>query len=332
MKQRIKLIFTGGTISMKKDRVTGAAFPVLSGEEIFANAPGLEPGLEKVAEFDIYNFAKLPGPHMTPPLMLELAREVEKFLADPDICGAVITHGTDTLEETAYFLDLYLHSEKPVAFVGAMRNSDELGWDGPPNLLSAARAVGAEDARDLGVLVVMNDEINAASEVTKFHTESIDTFQSLNFGLLGMVDKDRVIIFRRPIRHTRIAAEKIDTQVDLLKMAAGMDDRFIRYAVDSGAHGLVIEALGRGNVPIDALPGIKYAISTGIPVVIVSRCPRGRVLDTYGYEGGGRELRQLGAIFGGFLSGQKARLKLMLALGVTHDVSRIREIFENGVY
>lgn len=328
MKKRIKLIFTGGTISMKKDPVTGAAFPVLSGEEIFANAPGLE----KIADFDIYNFARLPGPHMTPPLMLDLAREVERFLAEPDVCGAVITHGTDTLEETAYFLDLCLRSEKPVAFVGAMRNSDELGWDGPPNLLSASRAVSAEDARNLGVFVVMNDEINAASEVTKFHTESTDTFQSLNFGLLGIVDKDRVIVFRRPIRHTRIAAETIDTNVELFKMAAGMDDRFIRYAVESGAHGLVIEALGRGNVPIDTLPGIKCAIGAGIPVVIVSRCPRGRVLDTYGYEGGGRELRELGAIFGGFLSGPKARLKLMLALGVTRDVSKIRAMFEDGIY
>src|SRR5262249_8826502 len=149
------------------------------------------------------------------------------------------------------------------------------------------------------------------SEVTKTHTESIGTFQSPDFGLLGIVDKDRVLILRRPAFHEHIETDAVDTRVDLIKAAAGVDDRLIRYAVDSGAHGLVVEALGRGNIPAYAMPGIEYAISRNLPVVIVSRCLRGRVLDTYGYSGGGHEMRKMGVILGGYLSGQKARIKLM---------------------
>ncbi len=327
-KPKVLLVFTGGTISMQIDPVIGAAIPVLSGEQILTNVPGLD----AYADFEIFNFSKLPGPHMTPLLMLELAQEVKQLLNSPDICGAVITHGTDTLEETAYCLDLLIASDKPVALVGAMRNSSELGWDGPPNLISAIRAVTCEAARGLGVIVVFNDQIHAASEVTKTHTESLDTFQSPDFGSLGIVDKDRVLILRRPVLHEHIETNNVDTHVDIIKMAAGVDDRLIRYAVESGAHGLVIEALGRGNIPTYALPGIEFATERNLPVVIVSRCLRGRVLDTYGYKGGGHELRQMGAILGGSLSGQKARIKLMLALGYTNDVEEIRAVFEKNFY
>jgi len=326
--KKVKLIFTGGTISMRIDPETGAAVPALSGQEIVAGVPELSP----IAQYEIIDFAKLPGPHMTPRLMLELSRLVKESLADPSIAGAVITHGTDTLEETAYFLDLILDSDKPVALVGAMKTSDLPSWDGPANLIAGVRTVISEQARGLGVVVTLSETINAASEVTKTHTEANDTFQSLDFGPLGIVDRDRVIIFRRPARRQHIETDQVDFNVDLLKMASGMDDRLIRYCVDSGAHGLVIDGLGRGNVPIDALPGVEYAISKNLPVVVVSRCPRGRVLDTYGYPGGGKHLRKLGVIYGGFLSGQKARIKLMLALGATRDVARIKEIFEAGMY
>ncbi|MCS6886229.1 MAG: asparaginase [Acidobacteriota bacterium] len=326
--KRVALVFTGGTISMQTDPVVGAAIPVLSGEQILATVPGLE----KLAEYELVNFARLPGPHMTPGLMLELAEELRRLLEREDICGAVVTHGTDTLEETAYCLDLLLTSEKPVALVGAMRSSSEPGWDGPPNLLAAVRTVVCEQARGLGVVVVMNDEINAASEVTKTHTEALGTFQSPNFGPLGIVDRDRVLILRRPAFREHIHTDTIDTHVDIIKMAAGVDDRLINYAVESGTHGLVIEALGRGNIPSYAIPGVENAVRRCIPVVVVSRCLRGRVLDTYGYTGGGHELRQMGAILGGHLPGQKARIKLMLALGLTKDIERIRAIFEKNYY
>jgi L-asparaginase len=327
MKQRLAAFFTGGTISMRFDPATGGAVPALSGEEIIAQVPGLD----EIADFDIIDFGKWPGPHVTPSRMMELARAAREKLADPGVGGAVITHGTDTLEETAYLLDLVLNEEKPVVFVGAMRNSSELSWDGPGNLRSAVRVAVDPQARGLGVIVAMNDQLIAAAEATKTHTESTDTFQSRDFGPLGIVDKDRVIVTRRPVQSVereRIVTDRIEERVDVIKMVAGADGRFIDFAIGDGARGLVIEGLGRGNVPVAALPAIEGAIDAGLPVVITSRCPRGRVLDTYAYEGAGRQLRKMGAILGGMLPGHKARIKLMLALGADWDVERIRASFE----
>ncbi|HEY6401776.1 MAG TPA: asparaginase [Blastocatellia bacterium] len=324
MKPRLAAFFTGGTISMRFDPATGGAVPALSGEEILAQVPGLD----ETADFDVIDFGKWPGPHVTPSRMMDLARAAREKLADENVAGAIVTHGTDTLEETAYLLDLVLNEEKPVVFVGAMRNSSELSWDGPGNLRSAVRVAVDPQARGLGVIVAMNDLLIAAAEATKTHTESTDTFQSRDFGPLGIVDKDRVIITRRPTEIERIATDKIEERVDVIKMVAGADGRFINFAIDDGARGLVIEGLGRGNVTVAALPAIERAIAAGVPVVITSRCPRGRVLDTYAYEGAGRQLRKMGAILGGMLPSHKARIKLMLELGAGYSVERIRESFE----
>lgn len=324
MKPRLIIFFTGGTISMQIDPATGGAVPALTGEEIIA----LVPGLAGLADFEVINFARLPGPHWTPIKMMELARDVEAQLADASIVGAVVTHGTDTLEETAYLLDLVIATSKPIVFVGAMRNSSELSWDGPENLRAAVRVAIDEGARNLGVVVVMNAQIIAAAEATKTHTEAPDTFQSRDFGPLGFVDKDRLILPRLAAPRERIATDQIEARVEVIKMYAGADGRFINFAIDQGARGLVIEALGRGNVTSAALPALGRAIDTGLPIVITSRCPRGRVLDTYAYEGAGRQLRQMGAILGGLLPSHKARIKLMLALGAGWGVERIRAAFE----
>jgi len=324
MKPRIAIFFTGGTISMRVDPLTGGAIPALSGEEIIA----LVPGLEQFADFEIHNFGRLPGPHMTPQLMLDLARAAESRLSEAAIEGVVVTHGTDTLEETAYLLDLVLNAEKPVVFVGAMRNSSELSWDGPGNLRSAVRVAAADSARGLGVLVVMNDQLIAASEATKTHTELTDTFQSRDFGPLGIVDKDRVIVRRQLARREHIACEVLEERVDLIKVSAGSDGRFIDFAVNTGAKGIVIEGLGRGNVTVATLPAIERAVKAGLPVVITSRCPRGRVLDTYAYEGAGRQLKRMGVILGGLIPSHKARIRLMLGLGAGWSVDQVRKSFE----
>jgi L-asparaginase len=215
-----------------------------------------------------------------------------------------------------------------VIFVGAMRNSSELSWDGPGNLRSAVRVAVDPSARGLGVLVVMGDQLIAATEATKTHTEAVDTFQSRDFGPLGIVDKDRIIVTRRLLKREHIEAEKLEERVDIIKLAAGTDGRFIDFALASGARGLVIEGSGRGNVTVASLPAIDHAIKANIPVVITSRCPRGRVLDTYAYEGAGRQLKRMGAIFGGLLPSHKARIKLMLLLGAGSSAEQIRTSFE----
>ena len=325
MKPKIAIFFTGGTISMRVDPKTGGPVPALSGEEIIARVEGLN----EIADIDVINFALLPGPHMTPPRMFDLARRVAKSLDDERIAGVVITHGTDTLEETAYLHELMLDSEKPVVFVGAMRNSSELSWDGPGNLRSAVRVAIDPAARGLGVLVVMGDQLLAATEATKTHTEAVDTFQSRDFGPLGIVDKDRIIVTCRLLQREHIHAEKLEERVDIIKLAAGADGRFIDFAIESGARGLVIEGTGRGNVTVATLPAIERAIKAKVPIVITSRCPRGRVLDTYAYEGAGKQLRRMGAILGGLLPSHKARIKLMLLLGAGCSSEQIRTSFES---
>lgn len=312
---------------MRVDPLTGGAIPALSGPEILA----LAPGLESIATYDLTDFARWPGPHITPLRMLDLARQVEAKLADQQIDGVVVTHGTDTLEETACLFDHIIDSEKPVVLVGAMRNSSELSWDGPANLRSAIRVAADPAARGLGTLVVFDDQILPAAEATKTHTESTDTFQSRDFGPLGMIDKDRLIVTRRPLNRVHLPTDRLEERVEIIKVYAGADGRFIDHALSDGARGLIIEALGRGNVTIAMLPALQRAIDAGLPVVVTSRCPRGRVLDTYGYEGGGRQLRRMGAILGGMLPSHKARIRLMLALGAGWEMERIRELFETAV-
>jgi L-asparaginase len=323
MKKRLAIIFTGGTISMKHDPAIGAAVPALSGHEIL----DLAQGANQIADLEVIEFGRYPGPHMTLPRMMTLSTQVRAALERNDVDGIVITHGTDTLEETAYLLDLTTASDKPVAMVGAMRNSSEMAWDGPLNLLSAMRVAAADGARGLGVLVVMNDTILAAGEATKTHTESSDAFQSVDFGPLGVVDRGEVIIRRARRTRQHLPASEIIEPVFLIKLAAGVDATLIDAAIDGGARGLVIEALGRGNVPPPTMPAIRRAIAAGLPVVLVSRCLRGRVFDSYGYEGGGRQLREMGVIFTNFLNGQKARIKLALALSLTDDPAQLQPLF-----
>ncbi|MDH7603804.1 MAG: asparaginase [Melioribacter sp.] len=322
--KNILIVFTGGTFSMRIDEETKAAIPHFHGEELIK----LIPEAKELANISIYEFGNYPGPHMTPQLMLELSKEIKKFISDENIDGIIITHGTDTLEETAYFLDLVIKTDKPIVVIGAMKTSSEPDWDGPRNMIDAIHIINNSNSRGLGVLVCLNGEINAASEVTKTHTEDIETFRSLDFGALGFVERGKVIFNRLPRKLEKFETEKINSNVDLIKVYAGMDEKFFRFSADSGVDGIVVEAMGVGNVPPKAFDGIKYAIEKNIPVVLVSRCPAGETLDIYGYPGAGKWLKQIGVIFAEYLNGQKARIKLIVCLGITKDVNHLRKMFE----
>lgn len=288
--------------------------------------------IDKVAEIEVLNFDEIPGPHMTPERMMELKDYVNDLLVREDICGVVITHGTDSLEETAYFLDLTITSIKPVIVTGAMRSSSELGYDGPSNLSAAVCTAISDDAIGKGVLIVLNNEVLLASEATKTNTLSLNTFKSLTSGPLGIIDCNELVLSKDVVNRSIIDTDKVESKVALFKSGVGMDDELIKFAADNGYKGIVIEAMGRGNIPPQMYEGVKYAREKDIPVVIVSRCHSGRVFDSYGYLGSGRDLKNLGCIFGGELPGQKARIKLMLALGKTNDLGEIKDFFEKGIY
>lgn len=325
---RVLILFTGGTIGMRYDPAVGAAVPALGARELLEH----DPALQSLAEFDIYEYGQYPGPHMDLARMWEVSEILRRELARSDIAGAVVTHGTDTLEETAYLLDLRHTSPKPVAVVGAMRTVNEPGFDGPANLSAAIRTVLSPQARGQGVFVVLNQMIHAASEATKTDTHQLETFQSPVFGPLGLVDVDRVIFGRRLIDRVVIDGPRIETRVDLVTMCAGADGRFIDFARESGARGIVVEGTGRGNVTPQAVPAIQRAIDAGVPVVIATRCAHGRVLDIYGYEGSGHDLRRRGVLFAGTLNAAKARIRLAVILGKTNETNEIRTLMECGAY
>ncbi|KAF0143106.1 MAG: asparaginase/glutaminase [Stygiobacter sp.] len=322
--KNVLIVFTGGTFSMKIDEKTKAAIPFFQGDELV----GMMPEARGLANLSIYEFGNYPGPHITPQRMLELSEKINSFIEQNTFDGIIVTHGTDTLEETAYFLDLTIETKIPIVVIGAMKTSSEPDWDAPRNLVDAIHIINNPNSKGFGVLVCLNGEINAASEVTKTHTEDVETFHSLDFGSLGFVEKGKVWFNRLPRKLETLKASTINSNVDLIKVYAGMNEKFFRFSADSGVEGIVVEAMGVGNVPPEAFEGIKYAVEKGIPTVLVSRCPAGETLDIYGYPGAGKWLKQMGVIFADYLNGQKARIKLMICLGITKDKEQLRKMFE----
>jgi L-asparaginase len=320
----IVLLFTGGTISMRHDAAVGGAVPTLRGPDIVK----LVPGIDKLADIEVDDWAAHPGPHMTLARMWELRARIIRHLERPDVDGVVVTHGTDALEETAYLLARSTASDKPVVVTGAMRTSSDLSWDGPANLGGAVLAAAHPSSRGLGVLVVMSDRIFAALDVTKSHTHAVDAFDSPGFGPLGVID-DGAVVYRRlmPARPPALTPARLAEPVDIVYAYSGADARLLDASRQEGK-GIVVAAMGRGNVPPAMLPGIERWITEDKPVIIASRALRGRVGHTYAYEGGGRRLAEMGAIFAGSRRPTQARMDVMLALGDGMSVGRIRELFE----
>ncbi len=324
-KPKVAIIFTGGTISMTIDEKIGAAIPSLSGNQILS----MVTNIDKLADIEPVEFCEIPGPHVTFDMLFKIRDIVIELSKRDDISGIIITHGTDTLEETAYFLDLTLNIEKPVIVVGAMRNSSELGYDGSSNLAAAVCTAISPNAIKKGVLVVLNNEVNTAKEVTKTNTMSLNTFKS-SYGPIGIIDTNEFLVHRNITERDYIDTDKIEKNVFLIKSCLDMDSSILDFYIEKCAKGIVIEAMGRGNLPPNLVPSIKRAVEKGIFIIIVSRCHDGRVMSSYGYPGGGKNLRDLGAIFGGDLSGEKARIRLMLALGKTSDREYIKSLFERN--
>jgi len=323
MKKKILIITTGGTIAMRYEQDTG----VIPSDDL-VNFLQSFPQLSIVADITIHEFSNIPSPHMTPEAMFKLGKFIDISIVDYD--GIVITHGTDTMEETSFLLDLILTTRKPVVFTAAMRSGNDLGLDGPRNIVGAVRVAAHPNSIDKGVLVVMNDEIHTARDVIKVDTGRLDSFESPGYGPLGIVDLDDVIYNRQTLHRESVWTDKLDKEVDLIKVTSGMDGRYIKASIDNGAHGLIIEAFGRGNLPPIMLPELKNAISKNIIVIAVSRAYTGRVLPEYGYSGGGKDLMKSGVLLGGDLRGPKARIKLMCLLGKYENPELVKKFFISG--
>jgi len=321
----VKVIGTGCTIAMKVDPKTGAQVPAVSGEDLIASAPGIE----KIVKIEVMNFCNIPtSAYMTPEKWVALSKKVEEVLAEEKVGGAVITHGLDTLEETAYFLDLTVKSKKPIVCIGAKKDASPIDTDGPRNLINAAKICVSKEAIGVGVMICLNGQINAAREAEDTITERGESFKSGDFGFLGYVDEDRVTFYRSSLKRQTLPLETKRRHVDIIPMYPGADNRFIKTSLASGVDGLVIQALGIGNVNIPLYEGIREAREKGVPVVISTRTHEGRVRPKYGFKGGSKTLADLGCVFANDLSPQKARVLLMLALGITKETKKLQEIFD----
>ena len=315
MPKKILVLHTGGTISMQADD-SGAV--VTSQDNPMNHVSNPLEGVE-VHTLDFFN---LPSPHIKPKHMLALYQKIKEEADHYD--GFVITHGTDTLEETAYFLDTMEVPHKPIVLTGAMRSSNELGSDGVYNYLSALRVASDDKAADKGVLVVMNDEIHAAKYVTKTHTTNVSTFQTPTHGPLGLIMKHEILYFKTAEPRVRFDLDRIQGLVPIIPVYAGMTEELLDLLPVDQLDGLIIQAFGAGNVPKETSQKLNALIQEGLPIALVSRCFNGIAEPVYAYEGGGVCLQKAGVFFVKELNAQKARLKLLIAInaGLTGDELR----------
>ena len=305
MPKKILVLHTGGTISMQAD-ASGAV--VTSSDNPMNHVSNPLEGIQ-VHSLDFFN---LPSPHIKPKHMLALYQKIKEEADNYD--GVVITHGTDTLEETAYFLDTMEVPHMPIVLTGAMRSSNELGSDGVYNYLSALRVASDDKAADKGVLVVMNDEIHAAKYVTKTHTTNVSTFQTPTHCPLGLIMKQEILYFKTAEPRVRFDLDHIQGLVPIISAYAGMTDELIDMLDLEQLDGLIIQAFGAGNIPKETAQKLESLLQKGIPIALVSRCFNGIAEPVYAYQGGGVQLQKSGVFFVKELNAQKARLKLLIAL------------------
>ncbi len=325
--KKVAVISTGGTISMKSD-IKGLAVPALGAKELIETLPEISKHIEVT---DI-SFKNIPSAHITFEDLLEL-RSLIIGLKDKGFNGVVITHGTDTMEETAYFLDLTVNADISIVLTGAQRNPSSISSDVQLNLMDSILVAADDKTSEMGTVIVFSSEIIPAREATKFHRSRVDTFKSLEFGPVGTINNNKVLWFREPLIKDTYGIGKLLNAVDIIPCYLGSDSRMIENSVDYGVDGIILQSLGGGHVPKAMLAGVKRAIDKGIPVVLTSRVPVGRLLaGTYGFEGAEIHLKSMGMIFGGDLTAIKARLKLYVLLSLGFDHDKIRYEFEKDFY
>lgn len=324
---KIQLIATGGTIAMSKDK-NGKSIPAISGIDLLGNLAGIH----QEVQWEVLNFSNVASCNMSPDRMLALSVEVQNLLKDPSLQGIIITHGTDTLEETAFFLDLIIDDPRPIILTASQRDSSETDTDGPRNLRNSLLIALDDLSIGRGVLVCFNEEIYAARDVRKVHTNQVNAFSSGIYGILGSIDGANVLWHRSAKPSVKFKKPTTLANVHICKIYTGMTDASLRFLKNSNIDGLVLEAFGRGNIPPNLVPIVEEIVSDGIPVAITSRCFTGNTAPAYGYPGGGADLERVGAWFAQDLSTEKTRLLLSLGLNSGLSKDELKEIIlQRGV-
>ena len=319
MSKKVLLILTGGTISM--DHHKDLSNDVIEFQK--QHLVNLRHSVLNDIQIDTHVFLMKPSPHMTPNDMLDLSKFIQSKIYENDYDGFVITHGTDTLEETAFFLDLYFNQiETPIIFTGSMRNYSDIAYDGLNNIVSSILVATHPNSKNKGVLVVLNDTIHHPYEVTKSHTVSLDTFQSLEFGPIGVVDDLEIVYYRSFQKQFQLSQPtSLHHNVAIYKTYTGDTGQLLRHFKDFD--GVIIEGFGRGNVPPAIVEHIEYLIKNNVSVMITSRVPKGRPFPTYPYLGGAKQLTEIGCVLSPHLNSQKARLLLMIAIATNTPIKNL---------
>ncbi|ETI66808.1 asparaginase [Neobacillus vireti] len=314
--KKVVLLTTGGTIASKPNKESGKlASGALTGEELAAMC-NIPKDMEVIVE-SVFQKASI---HITFEDLVVLKNKIEAYFKDDAVSGVVVTHGTDTMEETAYFLDLTINDYRPVVVTGSQRSPEDLGSDVYINLQHAIYAACSSDLHDAGTVVVFNERIFAARYVKKEHASNIQGFSVFGFGYLGIIDNDQVQIFQKPIKREFYDIQSPIPQVEIIKCYIGADGKFVKAAREAGVGGIVLEGVGRGQVAPMMIEEIVKAVEAGIKLVITTSAEEGSVYTTYDYDGSAYDLYNKGVILGSDNDSKKARIKLAVALasGLEH--------------
>ncbi|MCQ6266054.1 asparaginase [Fictibacillus sp. WQ 8-8] len=320
--KKVALITTGGTIASKPNETSGLlSSGALTGEELAAMIE-----LPNDIEVSIFSLFQVPSMHMTFEHLNVLKEAIENLFKDSDYDGVVITHGTDSIEETAYFLDLTIADSRTVVVTGSQRSPGEIGSDSYTNMRHAIYTACDPDLKGSGTVVVFNERIFTARYVKKVHASNLQGFNSFGFGYLGIIDNDKVVAYQKPIGREYYTIEKAVPPVDIIKCYIGADGKFIKAAIESGVQGIVLEGAGRGQVAPLMMNSIIEAVDAGIKVVITTSSEEGQVYPTYDYLGSTFDLAEHGVILGKDYDSKKARIRLAVLLAACEG-DRIQNIF-----
>ncbi|MGN1401211.1 MAG: asparaginase [Bacillus sp. (in: firmicutes)] len=316
MTKKITLITTGGTIASKEINKGLLASGVISGEEL-ASLCDLPEGYE----IKIVDLLQVPSMHIDFHLMNSIRTAIEEELKDESVNGIVVTHGTDSLEETAYFLDITINDERPIVVTGSQRSPQEVGTDVFSNLKNSIYTASSEHLNNVGVVVVFNERIYSAKYVKKVHASNIQGFESFGYGYLGIIDNDIVSIYQKPVRKESYTLTAELPRVDIIKCHTGQDGLFVDASAAAGAKGIVLEGVGRGQVTPWMMDSIQNALNQGVVIVMTTSAEEGKVYPSYGYEGSAHDLKERGVILGEDYDSKKARVKLAVLLASKESIS-----------
>lgn len=318
--RKVVLLTTGGTIASKPNEKGMLVAGELTGEEL-ARLCNLPTDIEVQVE----SVFQLPSMHIGFDRLCTLKEKIEQVFTDESVSGVVVTHGTDSMEETAYFLDLTIDDARPVVLTGSQRSLSDASNDVYSNIRHAIYTACSEDMNDAGVVVVFNERIFSARYVKKVHSSNVQGFFSFGFGYLGIIDNDDVVVYQKPISRETFKLTKDIPMVDIIKSYTDADSKFLYAAIQSGSKGIVLEGAGRGQVAPKMMEGIEEALGKGIHIVITTSAEEGQVHTTYDYIGSTYDLYAKGVVLGKDFDSKKARIRLAVLLA--SGAENIRDVF-----